>query len=213
MLTAFSVPYMRMADFAHSTGPFKLWKGDEPQRRKFLSTALEIIESQGCVSIACAVESAAFNKRKSRLEPLFGNAYLFAARTAASMAEGYCEDRHLSLPVEYIFEAGDDRQDVLRQAMKSEGLPQPIFREKRATDNPLRSVLPLQAADFLAYELTKGYRDLGRREVRHPLTIFDRMPEKDWGIYEEENMDRLLTINSGVWAMDRAIGKEKENKS
>ena len=36
MMREFGVTELHMRDFAHSTGQYKLWKGDEPKRAEFL---------------------------------------------------------------------------------------------------------------------------------------------------------------------------------
>jgi len=211
-LDLYGVPYLHMKEFAHSKGPFEIWRDNETTRQKFLADALRIIQKNGCTSFVTAIHSQAFNDviRARHLLPFFGNAYLFAARTCLSSILGWCGDKRMNAPLEYIFEAGDAKQGVLREIMKSDGMPEPIFRHKCDVD-PARSILPLQAADFLAYEIAKGFRDIGKRQMRQPLAEFNQMvgPFGDWGIYENDNMELLLTVNENVRRLEAVLGKWK----
>jgi hypothetical protein len=198
LLERFQVPYLHMREFAHSVGPFTKWKGEEHLRREFLQEALNIIETTGCISFATLVDSDAFvdfERRHGQTRSING-AYVFAARVCLSKISGWCQHGRLRKPVEYIFEDGDANQNVLRAIMRQDGEPEPIFRPKISVD-PQRSIVPLQAADLLAYELLKGHRDFNTGRLRHPLKELERM-NHHWGIYDETNIDTLFAVNRAV---------------
>lgn len=201
-LSTYDVPYHHMREFAHSVGPYKHMKGKKAIRDAFMAHALRIIEETGCRSFATVVDSAAFNAFQEREGSThnLGNGYLFAARACLSMITGWCNDNRQNEPTEYIFEQGDPRQDLLRRITESDGLPEPIFRSK-ICDDPRRSILPLQASDLLAYELLKGYRDIGRRQLRHPLKELDRMAHQ-WGIYDESNIEKLIPVGEATKTLE-----------
>lgn len=193
LLQAYCVPYLHMKEYAHSVGPFAKWKGNKSLRDKFMGRALDIIEKHGCISFGVLVQSEDFNRaaQKTRFDNLVGNAYLFAARTCLTKINYWCKFHNFHQPVEYIFESGDEKQNWLRAIMKDDGLPEPIFRGKIETD-PQRSILPLQAADLLAYELLIGYRQNNTpRQLRYPLQRLQRM-QHDWGAWDEAQMLKLL---------------------
>jgi hypothetical protein len=212
MLEKHQVPYLHMREFAHSIGPFAKWKGNEPARREFLAEALNIIETTGCVSFSALVDSEAFRQFeiKHRGDHSLIGGYPFAARTCLSSISGWCRDRRLAEPVEYVLERGDTNQNVLPTIAKVDGLPEPIFRSKTAED-PERSTLPLQASDLLAYELLKGYRDIGKGTLRYTLRELERMTH-DWGIYDGGNIDSLVPVSDAVRAIE-AIAKTRARES
>jgi hypothetical protein len=130
-------------------------------------------------------------------------AYPFAAQAHIAMIDGYCEDGHLVRPYEFIYEAGDPFQSALEEALVKKGYPKPTFRTK--ADGPLG----LQAADFFAFELLRGYRDgvvfdekrLVRRQTKgepsHYLLSFAKMPGR-LGAYTSNNLSRLRPLMDTV---------------
>jgi hypothetical protein len=70
---------------------------------------------------------------------------------------------HDDLVKEYIFEDGDER-GRLTWLMEASGYPAPIFapsRDKITQMGLIPGMIPLQAADFAAYELRKSWDDFG----------------------------------------------------
>ncbi len=211
LLKAYDVPYLHMREFAHSVGPFAKWKGDERIRRAFLGNALDIIVRSGAMNFATVVDSAAFTQFEARhgVRHTLLSSYLFAARVCFSSITGWCRENRVNAPVEYVFEQGDPNQNMLRTIAKVDHLPEPIFRPK-IDDDPQRTVRPLQAADLLAYEIVKGYRDVGKRPLREPLKRLERTTH-DWGIYDESNIDKLVPISDAVGAIEAVLSADKEN--
>lgn len=208
-LADYEVPYFHMKEFASSTGPYKKWEGieHEPKRRAFINDALRLIERHGCWSFATLVVSEDFNQaaKDQDLENTVGNAYLFTARTCLSDITGWCDEHRMNHPVEYVFEKGDPKQGLLRQIMEHDGLPQPIFRSKTEKDSE-RSIVPLQASDFLAWEIRRGYKDeVENKPLRYPLKEFDRMSGKaKWGTYARENLASLSEVSNFVRKIEAA---------
>jgi len=216
LLEKYEVPYLHMKEFAHSNGPFKKWKDNEPKRQSFLNDAIEIIKKHGCWSFVIAVDSDDFNEvvREQGMEKIVGNAYLFAVRACLSDISGWCKKHYMDSPEEYIFEKGDPKQGLLREVMEEDGLPEPIFKNKLDED-PHRAVVPLQASDLLAYEVSKGYKTLIGEEdtgFRWALKKMDRSVSRtSWGIYTRENLSRLLPISDFAHKLEAIVEKFEES--
>ena len=215
-LDRYQVPHLHMKEFAHSTGPFEKWKEKErePTRRAFMNEALTLINKHGCWSFATVVDSEDFNQvvRDLNIGHFLGNAYLFAAQSILSFITAWCDERRMNQPMEYIFEKGDPKQGMLKEIMEHDGLPEPIFRPKKPKDSQV-AIAPLQASDFLAYEVRRGYRDLMEKKLdfRHPLKQFDLMSGKaQWGFHTKKNLYQLLAVSDTTRKLE-AIVKAREN--
>ena len=215
-LDRYQVPYLHMSEFAHSTGRFKKWKEKEhePTRRAFMKEALTLINEHGCWSFATVVVSEDFNQivQELNMGHLLGNAYTFAASCILSYITAWCDEQRMNQPMEYIFEKGDAKQGVLRGIMERNGLPAPIFRPKQPEDSQV-AIAPLQASDFLAYEVRRGYKDLVEKKLdfRHPLKQFDLMSGKaQWGFHTKKDLYQLLAVSDTTRKLE-AIVKSREN--
>jgi hypothetical protein len=162
-LTDNHLKYFRMSEFAHSTGQFaKGWKRNEERRRAFLERLIKIIVRHVkcwtgvCVSPEDYKAADEVYELHEYLQP-----YALCGLTCVEIAHEWKSwQHHLDhIPMEYIFECGDDYADQLRKAVRAEFGKEPIFRpklpnEKCPNDRPLT---PLQVGDFAAYELGKFF--------------------------------------------------------
>ena len=169
-----------------------------------------IIERTGCVSFASAIDSVSFNEMaiKRNLTKVYKNAYLFAVQDCISCVCHWCMNKQMRDPAEYILEAGDPKQGLLTEVMKIYNLPEPIFRRKIDKD-PLRSILPLQAADFLAYEVSRGHAAiLAKKELRYPLKEFMRMHySENWGVHRKDDIEIFLSSSENARRLEALLGK------
>jgi Protein of unknown function (DUF3800) len=162
LLARFDVPYFHMKKFSQFKEPFhtEAWK-DENTRAQFLSGAASIIANHVEKSFATYVEFATFNKvnKDYRLDDAVGVPYSLAGRTCVAKASLH---RGSTTDATYVFDDGDEGRGELMRVMERDGYPSPIFRPSRDCEKKGRlvsGVIPLQAADFAAYELRKVYKD------------------------------------------------------
>jgi len=154
-LARFDIPYLHMKEFAHSTGPYQTWKGDEPKRRAFLSTLTDVIHSSARLVIGTLVPTDVFAEinREFCLTENLGNAF-----TTAALVTILNGQRVFGVgDVAWFFEAGDRGRGPLEDVLERYNHPLPTFRPSRDKQN-IRGLIPLQAADFAAYELFKDYK-------------------------------------------------------
>lgn len=213
LLASFDVPYFHMKEFAHSKGPFVSWKDDEARRAIFIGRAANIIARHVQRGFSCIVSDDIFNKvnKDYCLRESVGVPYSLAGRTCvarSSRSIGRHVDTH------YVFEEGDEGKGDLMRVMEEHGYPLPIFRPSRDRVNKagqmVRGVVPLQAADFAAYEMRKAFKDdpteswplhKYRKSLRALANIVSE--EEDWGRYKESDLMQLckkgdIPLRSGV---------------
>jgi len=206
LLAMYDVPYFHMKEFSQSKGPFTSWKDDEPKRKRFLSKAAEIIRSRVEYGLSCIVEYETFLKvnLSFRLDGAVGNPYSLAARDCVAHSYTYLfEKGYVDPEITYIFEDGDQGKGEFKRVMKKDGHHEPIFRPSRDRENGgviSRGSVPLQAADFAAYEIRKVFKD-DPAEVwpihryRKSLAALSRV-NSWWGRYSEQNLLQMCEVAS-----------------
>jgi hypothetical protein len=146
--------YFHMVDFAQSVKQFDGWERDEERRRGLMGSLIDIVSR----SVECAVSNAirvdAFNEVNSKycLEESLGPQYALCARICVDIVRKWTETSQLPWQeTEYFFEHGATGAGKLIETMERDDLPKPIFLKKRELG-------ALQAADILAYENLKGFK-------------------------------------------------------
>ena len=149
------LPYFHMAEFAHSTGVFKIgWKDAELRRRHLVSALADIILD--CVQfwVGVCVFRRAYDKANKvyQLDEHFRR-YTICGLASVQIALKWRRVHRLDdLPIRYVFEKGDDHWGQLSDRIKADTGQAPIPEPKRTN--------PLQVADFAAYEVRKAYLGL-----------------------------------------------------
>ena len=170
-LAKHDVPYFHMREFAHSVGPFTKWKGKEGTRRTFMRGAAEIIVDTIQRGFLCCVSDEIFEEydKAYELRSRFSSPYALAGRTCANLAVEWASSP-TTFPrgdIEYVFEDGAIDKGGLMYAMEkiAPRLPAPVFKPgrdqapTRKFPAGRRGVVQLQAADYLAYEISKFTRE------------------------------------------------------
>ena len=197
----------------HMTGPKEPWKENERTRDAVLTPALDIIRKSGAQSFVFLVVSDDFNKwTQQHADKGFDklDAFVFAGLEVVTIVNSYCDQQHCAMP-EFVFETSDKKQhDTLRKVLSKYNLPEPIFRRKQEHD-PQRTVVALQAADFLAYEILRGWKDY--LNIGHPtrkyLQEFNRIPHPPWGFIDKEKFDMLIPVSATIKQIQAAIDSER----
>jgi hypothetical protein len=158
------------------------------------------------------------------------SAYSLAARTCEKYARTWVIEEWKSspdLPVAFVFEAGDPGQARLRERLvRDAGRIPPTFRPKLDTTRPdgmiERGFIPLQAADWLAWELNRTSRDAdsgaikSEDELRWPMQEFLRRPPGYLGFYSAENLEKLdsmIALESAIISWEKSVGLHKKAQS
>jgi hypothetical protein len=154
-LASFNVPYLHMREFAHSTGPFSSWRGQESKRIGFLQTLIDVIGSSVDCGIGMLLPMNIFASVNKifRVSEELGNAFT----ACALMCIIHGQRVKNTFEMEYYFECGDVGRSELQRVLTKHGHPLPTFQPSR-DQGEVRGATPLQAADLLAYELLKSYK-------------------------------------------------------
>jgi hypothetical protein len=230
---------LHMKDFAHSEGEFARWKGKEheAERQAFLGRALEIIRNTNATPVGAVVSLRDFaslteGQKKSFLNPYYV-AFQTCTRGSAIHALFETPEEKVAMVYSYNEEYGANeggRAHQLWEAMKK-SIDWRYRMGSYASNTPVE-LCPLQAADFLAYELCHEFENQIKRPkngMRFPLTqmlqmvkspipkivLFDRkellrrVKESrflDQTGVEEVAPDQMVVAASGMtrWMMERA---------
>ena len=179
--------YFHMKEYAHSTGIFTEWKGDEPRRRLLLGDLWDLIEEVNPLFCGAFIPLEYYRDALDgyQRKELVGSYFLtYQSCIAMAFTMFHMEDGDRVEEMITVFddkkgfrERVNDFYDFLLQAADYGGrMPPPIFRD-------MRQILPLQAADMVAYE---SHREYARR-------LYDPEKKPRWGFLRLEGIIRQTT--------------------
>ena len=158
--------YFHMTDFAQSTGQFASgWKYDEGRRRKLIQELTRVI----CGYVQWFVSSYVLQKDYDAANYVYmlheyAQPYPLCGLKCIEKAHEWRIAQRLDyLPMEYVFEEGDQHCGQLWQRAKERYGKYPLFRPKipgkaklpPEVSDPVVPLTPLQVSDFVAYESGK----------------------------------------------------------
>lgn len=198
LLANSGLAYFTMKQCAHWDGEFAGWNRDEYRRARFLSNAVEIISDNVMASIACVVDWNVYEEinKQYKLNEVFGHPYALAGRDCVAKANNtVIQANGIPGQLEYVFENGDQGKGHLIRVMEKSLGRIPMFKPSRDQLNKKtgileKAVIPLQAADFAAYELRKAY---------HSDPLEKWLPER-----HRHSIQRLAII-PGEWVQYRSV--------
>ncbi len=207
--------YMHMKEYAHSTGQFAHgWKGDGKRRDALLADLMSIIKSHAYRKFGIVVRNDTFRATVSSetQKDWHLNAYSLAGRSCAKQVNQWAMEEKYRSPIELVFEKGDQGAGKLHHRLVEDGYGAPSFKPKKDEVTPeglaIPSFVPLQAADFLAYEIfLEVTRDIRGSEIpqRWGMNQFEGMLG-DIGTYKVEDLSQFqdmvdLTKKLDEWAI------------
>lgn len=173
LMREFGIPYLHMAEFRKENAKFKHLKSDPAQEKEFWKRVNSLILQTVRTSVACTVRMDDLNKFNKKLglglDPyalcIFG--CLLQMRSCALDGE-----------IEFVLDQFDNSTSraglALKYAQTAMGMDHPV-RPDLFTPIPLqkheswKTVLPLQAADYIAWEVRKFRRE--RKDFRPPKSV------------------------------------------
>jgi hypothetical protein len=177
--------YMHMNEFAHSTVQFANgWKDNRKRREALLGDLMSIIKSHTYRKFGIVVTNDTFRATitSETQKDWHLNAYSLAGRGCAKQVNEWAMEERYGSPIELVFEKGDQGAGKLHHRLVEDGYQAPVFKPKKDELTPegvlIPAFVPLQAADFLAYEI---FLEVTRM-------IQGSEMEQRWGMNEFENM-------------------------
>jgi hypothetical protein len=172
-LAQYDVAYFHMKDFIAKKRQFSAQKWQSNKYcATFMATLVAVINDHTMHSFVRGIWHPHFEyiNTKFHLSGRF-NPYSICGLKCALEARDFIRTKvSTSLPIEYIFDQGDDGADSLTREMLEASLPNPIFRPSRELkDKPdWIPAIQLQACDLVSWEV--------RREVNRQRTFVIKYP-------------------------------------
>jgi hypothetical protein len=209
------IEYFRAADAASYNGPFEHWQKRDDRddiRKALFGDLMDILKSHVYHRFGCAVINEHFDRMSEEIRGKF-------QLTSYTLASLSCEKQFRKwvlrefagsdpkMPVRMVFEHGDEGFGDLSEWIEAFPGTIPVSREYKkdavSVDGITRyGFIPLQAADWLAYELSLFIRQLssGRikasRDVRWPFQQFMRILGDAGTYYAKEIKDAEAKLNA-----------------
>ena len=189
--------WFHKVDFAHSTGEFKYgWRENEPRRRSLLNDLMELITEYSYRKFGCAVINQSFGSliSEENKSQYYLNAYSLAGRTCAAHVRQWIQTEKIrGASVELVFAEGDEGKGKLITRLNEDGYVTPGFRYPRDTMTslgPSSGFVPLQASDWLAYEVFKAAKNKPDSDWRWAAGEFNKKPGEPT-IYRDQDLNAL----------------------
>ena len=188
-----------MNKFSNRAKPFDSWSDNE--RASFLNRLIEIINANVIMSNGILISRARFNSLlSSRVRAHYGIYGVAIYFLIMDIARGL-EPTEKDVWVSYVLEDGAVGKGEITGVITSIIGDVELCREYRLKSLRFESkkcLMPLQAADILAYELYKHYlRTGGRANMHYPLRELEKRPQR-WQLLDEgslRNLNDILSIN------------------
>ena len=203
------IRYFHAVEAAHFNGEFRPWKeraDREKWRRDLFKDLMDIIKRNTFRHFSCSIVNTGIAQmNEASKEEFHLCAYSIGGRICERrIREWFLEEwRHTKATMELVFEDGDLGKGKLQARLAIDpNCFQPIFRPKldTTTDEGVfrPGFVPLQAADWLAYELAIATRDLieerraieSTADLRWPLQQFLEKPGNH-GVFTVANMEEF----------------------
>lgn len=212
-------PYFHATEFVARVGPYKGWP--EEKRHKFSKDLVEVISGNVLYGVGMALLRADYEKVVAAIpaaRKLFGSPYTFCSWRCFETGVDWARGAKYQESIKYIFESGDEfcsevlrahtkacEKDQVREFYKFGGAGSLTFEDGV-------KVTPLQAADFLAYELYKEmhrvtYPKQQATYTRGSFVALYNIP----GCYKQYTEEDLMGyIDDAIKMVERE--KEREDK-
>jgi hypothetical protein len=199
------ITYFRAVEAAHFREQFQPFH-DRPDRevwrKRLFEDLMDILKRHVYRKFGCSIINDALKKMDDDVTEEFSlSAYSLAGRTTEkTIRQWILSEWTKTTPVVIVFEAGDKGIGKLQKRLTEDGCFPPTFRPKKDTPGKDGIIeygyVPLQAADWLAYELSIAVRQIDAGEVeeiaqlRWPMQQFHSTLGEP-GVYGTENIKEL----------------------
>jgi hypothetical protein len=187
---------------------------------------MTILKSHVYRKFAHTIINKDFNTLTPQLREEFALcAYSLAGRTCDKFVREWMrsETGFRNAPYELVFEAGDRGKGNLQKRLAQDYKSFPLFKPKKDTslddDTVLAGFLPLQAADWFAYEVNLGVLKVttnpveSQSELRWAMQEFLQYPPGFMGCYSNENlreMEKGIELQKDIVEWEKQIGLSKQ---
>jgi len=179
LLRSYHVPPEKfsMKRYAHFKPPFDTW--DENRRRSFMAQGLKLIQRYVQAGFVGVVRKTDYDTYLSEsAKERTGGYFPYCAEMAIGLVEGYLALKaerqvwdEFNEYVTYVFEKGSLGAGYVHRAFEAYWGPNRHWL-RTFGDPETKQSAELHAADILAYEVCKNFKDVlaGKTTLRHPFT-------------------------------------------
>lgn len=201
LLRDYRVKILRRSDLESLKGEYSDW--DKEKQIEFLKRAHFVIKKTGSVPISSCVVKDDFERIIPKdLKEILGGVYGWCAHDCLMKVEHWCDQKKYKGRIFYVFEAGTKGHGQIDLAMRL-FYRVPVYKKRFRIQGWTfhdKTMLPLQAADVIAYEVFKFGEneildDTKRRRFR--VSADDLTKNQDLrylGLpWQEQNLKKWLT--------------------
>jgi Protein of unknown function (DUF3800) len=182
-LKEYKLPFFHMKDFANFKGHYEGWS--EERRKKLFGKLMLHMETIAPLPIGIIIPMEEFRKLTEEEQGYFEDPYYFCWQSMIAMANTYLEFKRAPLE-EKVAMVFSDQVEFKKETRKLwEIIQHGQILNRRAATSPdfrdMRELVPLQAADIVAYEAYKEYERLRHRpnaDQRFGLKRLTKMSER-----------------------------------
>ncbi len=152
-----------MKDFAHSTGEFVEWKGDEPRRIKFLKSLKAIMLGNTTASVGVCLFVEDYRRANSHfcVREFLGGPYSVTMMWAILISSFWRDRERPNDDLMFSIERGDSGQGELFDTLSRINFELPVDALSKRITKPngtIEYITRFQACDFIAWEAQKATR-------------------------------------------------------
>ncbi len=156
-LRQYKVPYFHMKEFAHNIGPFEKFKGNEDNRRQFIRSLIDIMGETNLMGIISVIRLEDFRKfiKEKKLDL---DSYAFNLYVCIFMIAAWWQNEPIEIIIDHINKPGpmiDKAREYAETDIGFVGKPDYIHLSVLPKGFTAKEIAPIQAADFLAWEIRK----------------------------------------------------------
>jgi hypothetical protein len=218
------IEYFRAAEAAHFRKQFRPWL-DDPNREKWrqnlFADLMDILKRHVYRKFGCTILNKHFGSLSQENQDTYKlRAYSVAGRTCDKQVRVWAFEERIKTPIELVFEAGDAGRHELNIRLVTDTARIPVFRPKKDMVNPKTGVIeygfvPLQAADWLAYEVSDAHDTFEKgtlEQFRWAYQEFDGI-RGEVSTYTERDlveMDKMLTSQTEITQFSEKLSRLKK---
>lgn len=184
-----------MKEFNHSRAQFQSWQGETARRNEFMRLAIGIITRRVQIGVGMVIDPAIFDEfvmENEKRREFFDSPYVTLATLCLGQVEIWANRNGISEAVDYVFDDGNVRRGKLLDSFyenKQKPELQKRYRMGECTFADDKGVIPLQASDVVAYEISKYWTDRHKRLRRSYETLNTELPYI-WSVCNREWLKR-----------------------
>lgn len=178
------------ADVESCHGEYAAW--DQAKKISFQKAMIREVRRVASYGVSCGVSIADFKAVVPEGED-HGSPYMACVAGAVMKAVGWAADQAYQHPIPFVFESGGPEPGVVAEYFNFARKHKPLVGPLTFAD---KSVLPLHAADFYAYEAWKFAEncvvDGKKRDIRKTLQGMIDLPHMDSWMFERDGLEDLV---------------------